>query len=42
VNRRLAILFDRLNIKQKLNLKSAPERIRYVVRWIESGSASGP
>ena len=31
----------RINIKQKLNLKSAPELIRYAVRWIESGSASG-
>jgi DNA-binding NarL/FixJ family response regulator len=31
----------RINIKQKLNVKSAPELIRYAVRWIESGSASG-
>ena len=31
----------RINIKHKLNLKSAPELIRYAVRWIESGSASG-
>ena len=31
----------RINIKQKLSLKSAPELIRYAVRWIESGSASG-
>jgi len=31
----------RINIKQKLNLKSAPELIRYAVRWIEIGSASG-
>jgi len=31
----------RINIKQKLDLKSAPELIRYAVRWIESGSASG-
>src|SRR6266496_1513320 len=31
----------RINIKQKLNLKSAPELIRYAVRWIESGSAIG-
>ncbi len=31
----------RINIKQKLNLKSAPELIRYAVRWVESSSASG-
>jgi len=31
----------RINIKQKLDLKSAPELIRYAVRWIESGSAIG-
>ena len=31
----------RINIKQKLSLKSAPELIRYAVRWIESGSSSG-
>ncbi len=30
----------RINIKQKLNLKSAPELIRYAVRWIETESAS--
>jgi DNA-binding NarL/FixJ family response regulator len=27
----------RINIKQKLQIRSAPELIRYAVRWIESG-----
>jgi DNA-binding NarL/FixJ family response regulator len=31
----------RINIKQKLNLKSAPELIRYAVRWVETESVSG-
>ena len=31
----------RINIKHKLQLKTAPELIRYAVRWVETGSASG-
>lgn len=31
----------RINIKQKLQLKTAPELIRFAVRWVESESASG-
>lgn len=30
----------RINIKQKLNVRTAPELIRYAVRWIESQSKS--
>lgn len=30
----------RANIKSKLNLKTAPELLRYAVRWIESQSAA--
>lgn len=31
----------RLNIKEKLKLQTAPELIRYAVRWIESQGAAG-
>ena len=30
----------RVNIKQKLNLQTAPELIRFAVRWVESENAS--
>lgn len=31
----------RVNIKEKLKLKTAPELIRFAVRWVESQAASG-
>lgn len=31
----------RMNIKSKLNLQTAPELIRYAVRWVESQSTGG-
>jgi len=31
----------RINVKQKLQLKSASELIHYAVRWVETGSARG-